>query len=344
MCRNQVLTKTLLVPVVNHLRRTEIEIKGNRMIPRNTPMMQENPHYFIIPEDSVWSRETDLFGRGAHVVGRICSAAPSINASAATSTEAMSESFRLEFSGTLTLNETCEGMNGSSSTILTVKSPAIVTVPISCAVASDRFRCGAVRIRSGDTELVHTSHIRTVIIPDNIVEKEVTMTNTSFSSDRSVFTAGSSPGSTSWFSSISSVASSYKTILITVGVAVALLAVVSIPARKMWRGANEMGGVKIYNANRNHNDVEGGAANMHAEQNLPALPAPAANHPDPAAAALEEEEEQEEMEGGQLEVWQILKKPVHLRTPAERIAADDWARIRDPTIRVPGPDQNPFQF
>ena len=50
------------------------------------------------------------------------------------------------------------------------------------------------------------------------------------------------------------------------------------------------------------------------------------------------------MEEGQLEIWQILKKPVHLRTPAERIAADDWARIRDPLHRVPGPDQNPFQI
>ena len=128
MCRNQVLTKTLLVPVVDHLRRTEIKIMGNRMIPRNTPMMQENPHYFIIPEDSVWSRETDLFGRGAHVVGRICSAASSINASATTSTEAVSESFRLEFSGTLILNETCEGMNGSSSTTVSYTHLTLPTI------------------------------------------------------------------------------------------------------------------------------------------------------------------------------------------------------------------------
>jgi hypothetical protein len=43
-----------------------------------------------------------------------------------------------------------------------------------------------------------------------------------------------------------------------------------------------------------------------------------------------------------LEIWEILKKPVHLRTPAEMIAADDWARIRDPFQRAPGPDQDPF--
>ena len=97
--RNQVLTKTLVIPVVDHLRRTEIEIKGDKMIPRNTPMLQGDPHYFIIQKDSVMSHETDLFGKGSHVVGRICSASSSINATAATSTEAISESFRLEFLG-----------------------------------------------------------------------------------------------------------------------------------------------------------------------------------------------------------------------------------------------------
>ncbi len=344
MCRNQVLTKTLLVPVVDHHRRTEIEIKGNRMVPRNTPMMQKNPHYFIIPENSVMSRETDLFGRGAHVVGRVCTASSSINASATTSTEAISESFRLEFQGTLVINETCGGRNGNGSTILRVESPAIVTVPIFCAITSDRFSCGAVRIRSGDTKLVHKSHHRTVITQDNLVEEKVTKSNISFVSDGRVFATGSSPGPASWFNSVSSTVGSHKAILITVGVAVILLAIVTVPARRMWKGASGMGGVNIYNANNNANDMEGGVANMHAEQNLPALPAPAAILPEPAAAALEEEEEQEEMEVGQLEVWQILKKPVHLRTPAERIAADDWARSRDPRIRVPGPDQNPFQI
>ena len=59
-------------------------------------------------------------------------------------------------------------------------------------------------------------------------------------------------------------------------------------------------------------------------------------------AEQEEEDEPEEVEERRLEIWEILKKPVHLRTPAEMIAADDWARIRDPHMRVPGPDQDPF--
>ena len=234
MCRNQILTKTLVIPVVDHLRRTEIEIKGNRMIPRNTPMLQEDPQYFIIQKDSVMSAETDLFGKGSHVVGRICTASSSINASAATSTEAISESFRLEFSGKLILNETCEGKNGTTSTLLNVESPAIVTVPIFCAIASDRFSCGAVRVRSGDTKLVHTSHHRTVITQDNLVEEKVTKSNISFVSDSSVFATKPGSGPSSWFNSLTSTAGSYKTILITVGIAVVLLLVATIPARRMW--------------------------------------------------------------------------------------------------------------
>ena len=103
-----------------------------------------------------------------------------------------------------------------------------------------------------------------------------------------------------------------------------------------------MGGINIYNTNDNNNDADGGAAYVNAEQHLPALvepavlPGPAAVLPGPAAilpgpaAEQEEEEEQEEVEERRLEIWQILKKPVHLRTPAERIAADNWARVQDP--------------
>ena len=310
------------------------------MIPRSTPMLHRDPHYFLIPEQSIMSRETDIFGKGAHVVGRICTASSSINASTITSTEALSESFRLEFSGPLVLKESCEGRNGSSSTTHEVQSPALVTVPIFCSISSERFSCGAVRIRSGDTEVVHTSHHRTVITQDHIVENKVKMTNTSFVSDSSVFSTNSGP--TSWFNSMSETASSYKPLLIAAGVAVALLAMATIPARRMWRGANGMSGLNIYNANNNFNDVDGGVANAIAEQHSPILPVPALPPPALPAAEQEEEDESEEVEERRLEIWEILKKPVHRRTPAEMIAADDWARIRDPTIRVPGPDGDPF--
>ena len=112
------------------------------------------------------------------------------------------------------------------------------------------------------------SHHRTVITQDNLVEGKVTLSNVSFVSDSSVFATGSSSGPASWLSSISSAASSYKTLFIIGGIAVVLLAVVTIPARRMWRGASGLNGVNIYNANNNINDMEGGIATLHAEQNL----------------------------------------------------------------------------
>ena len=96
-CSNQILTKMLLIPVIDHRRRTEIEIVNGRMVPRNLPLLHETSSYFIIPEDSVMSRETDLFGRSSHVIGRICTASMAINASSIPSTEVISETFRLEF-------------------------------------------------------------------------------------------------------------------------------------------------------------------------------------------------------------------------------------------------------
>merc|ERR1712105_147615 len=97
------------------------------------------------------NRKTRLFGRASHVVGRVCVASSSINAASITSTEAISESFLLEFQGTIQLNETCAGQNGSISTTHTVHSPARITVPVLCSISSQEFSCGAVQIRSGDT-------------------------------------------------------------------------------------------------------------------------------------------------------------------------------------------------
>ena len=56
--------------------------------------------------------------------------------------------------------------------------------------------------------------------------------------------------------------------------------------------------------------------------------------PLPAVEEQEEEEDQEEHEE-QLEICQILKKPVHLRTPAERVAADTWARLNESWTKDP---------
>ena len=108
-----------------------------------------------------------------------------------------------------------------------------------------------------------------------------------------------------------------------------MLAAAAVPARRMLRKAGGTGGVNITNFNsnsapsNNSNNMDGAIANMEAGQQYPALP-------EPAAAEQEEEEVPQEEEDEEVEIWKILKKPVHLRTPMERIAADNWARMHDP--------------
>ena len=337
-CRNQILTKTLLIPVIDHHKRTEIEIKGGRMIPRNLPLAHEDPHYFIIPKKSVISRETDLFGRASHVVGRVCVVSSSINASSITSTDAISETFLLEFQGTIQLNETCAGQNGSVSNTHTVYSPARITVPVLCSVSSQEFSCGAVQIRSGDTKLVHTTHHRTIIVQDNLVSSKVNMANTSFVSDTSISASRVGSGLSSWWSSITQTAKSYKYTFIILGITIVVLAVAAVPVMQasvaMVKKTGRLGGISITNYNSNSNPLnnsnimEGAMANLEAGKSLPALPAPL-----PAVIEEQEEEEnqeEEEEEEEQLVIVDILRKPVHLRSPAERVAADTWAKFNDP--------------
>ena len=51
----------------------------------------------------------------------------------------------------------------------------------------------------------------------------------------------------------------------------------------------------------------------------------------PAAAEQEEEEvPQAEEEDEEMEIWKILRKAAHLRSPLERIAADNWSRQQNP--------------
>ena len=57
-CKDQLLTKTLMVPIVDHRGRTEITLKDGRMFPRGGNGSQ----YYIISRDAVLSKETQFFG------------------------------------------------------------------------------------------------------------------------------------------------------------------------------------------------------------------------------------------------------------------------------------------
>ena len=103
----------------------------------------------------------------------------------------------------------------------------------------------------------------------------------------------------------------------------------AVPAGMMLKKTSKARGLNITNFNsnsnplNNSNNMDGARADAEAGQPLPALP-------EPVAAEQEEEEDPEEEVVEELEIWQILRKPVHLRSPAERVAADTWAKFNDP--------------
>ena len=100
------------------------------MVPKNGKVS----HYFIISKDSVMSRETELFGRTSHIVGRMCTVAVTVNASSTPSPDVLIKIFELEFEGTISLNETCPGNSSSSSITHTISSPATIRLPILCSL------------------------------------------------------------------------------------------------------------------------------------------------------------------------------------------------------------------
>ena len=216
-CKNQILTKTLMIPIVDHRRRTEIRIENDRMVPKDG----EISHYFIIPKDSVMSRETELFGRSSHIIGRMCTVAVTVNASSIPSPDVITEMFELEFEGTIKLNETCPGNNSSSSITHTISSPATIKLPILCSLQSEEFSCGAATIRLADTKLIHTTHHRMIVSQDSLVEDAVEITNNTFIRSAIDPEAAADLGSTSWFRTVTQAASPYKTPLIIIGAVIA---------------------------------------------------------------------------------------------------------------------------
>ena len=98
----------------------------------------------------------------------------------------------------------------------------------------------------------------------------------------------------------------------------------------MLKKASAAGGVNINNFNSNNapsvnsNKVDGAMIGIEVDQLYPALPDQA------AAEQGEEEVSQAEEEDEEVRIWKILRKAVHLRSPMERIAADNWAKQQDP--------------
>ena len=220
------------------------------------------------------------------------------------------------------MNETCKG---NESTIHVISSPATVTVPILCSVESSVLSCEAVIIRSGDTKLVHTTHHRTIIVQDSLVEDMMAVDNDTFVQSHIDTATSGILESRSWFQSL---ANSYKTPLIVIGVIImAVILAALVPAGMMWRKTDAVGGVSIKNYNSNlvssdnSNKVDG---DLGGAMVGPLIPNPI----DPVAADQEDEEEEEP------DIVKVLNKPAHMRSAQEMIAAENWSRQQETCRRL----------
>ena len=108
-CENKLLVKTLVVPIVDHTTRMEVQLKEGRMQQK----YGTDSTYVLISKDSVMSKETRMFGSKIHIMGRTCTVHDSINATSTPSVDPLFETIILDFIGNITVNEKCP-LNGST--------------------------------------------------------------------------------------------------------------------------------------------------------------------------------------------------------------------------------------
>ena len=109
-CKDRLLLKRMLVPLVNHKSCTEVTLINGRLYPKYGNMST----YILLSQDAVLSKSTKMFGQDIHVIGRTCRIHNSVNATSSQSADALFEDFNFQFEGNMTLTESCP-MNGTRS-------------------------------------------------------------------------------------------------------------------------------------------------------------------------------------------------------------------------------------
>ena len=268
-CENQLLMKTLMVPIIDHRGCTEITMKDGKIFPR----YGNGSQYFLISRDAVISKETRFFGKTSHIIGRMCTVDILINATTTPSPDVLFEVFTLKFEGNLTLNETCTHNSTSSSIIRKISSQATIKLPVVCSVSSERFNCGAITLRSAETKEIYMTHHRMIIQQDKLVEKEVEINRTTFVKSEVPPPSAAIRESTSLLHSIKL----YQTPLIITGAVLAAILLMALPAKLMM---NRSGNDKPINFN-NYNSAN--SSNINSNSNTMETP-PKAFLPCPRSA------------------------------------------------------------
>ena len=175
-CKDMVLMKTLLTPILDHRSHMEMSLVDGKFIPK----YGNHSFYIIMSQSSIMSKNSRMFGQDINVVGRMCKIHNSVNASSIPSDDALFEVFDFKFEGKLTLSEVCH-INGTISTEnRTIFSYAKIKLPLVCAIRSEKVNCDLIKIHSNKAEEILISQYRMEIIEEHFEEKKVNINSTTF--------------------------------------------------------------------------------------------------------------------------------------------------------------------
>ena len=166
-CRDTMLLKTLVIPIINFNQSKVFKIDQGLL-----KEYSDKNTYTLLSQDSVLSKETTLFKRKIQIIGCSCTVANSVNSSSTSSGNYLVENYKFTFFGQLTLTETCI-VNGKNSTKdWTFTNEANISLPLTCSIKSDLINCGSVNVKSSKAKIITLKENRMKILKREHIEEK----------------------------------------------------------------------------------------------------------------------------------------------------------------------------
>ena len=125
-CEAMALLHTIVIPTIN--------FNSKKTFTSHKWRLHRNPRnsnrYTLLSEESVLSMPTTLFGQKIQIIGRTCEIVGTINSSTFPSGNLLIEKFKFVFKGKITITETCHVNGKKISATNSLRSEAIITLPI----------------------------------------------------------------------------------------------------------------------------------------------------------------------------------------------------------------------
>ena len=157
-CKDIMMTKTLLVPVIKA--RSTLMMSNGTITPKDN----KNSTYTLFSEDTVISQATNLFGRQIVVIGRKCTVDSSIQAKSTPTGNYLFDQFEFFFSGQVNITETCLSEDGLITEQWSFNETAHIRLPISCSLQSQLISCGSVPLHHSEAKQIKLANHRMSVI------------------------------------------------------------------------------------------------------------------------------------------------------------------------------------